>query len=145
MKLEIKHFFDAAHQLPDTEYLITKGCANLHGHTYYVIVNCEGKDLKGGMVIDFKAIKTLIDTFDHTAILQDTNPLVEFLSTHRPEQKVVVLKEPPTSENISKEIHRMISEQYPFLDKVEVAVCEGYKGVDRANWTTFSFYEPELS
>ena len=33
-KLEVNRFFDAAHDLPDSENLITKQCTNLHGHTY---------------------------------------------------------------------------------------------------------------
>ncbi len=41
MKLSVKHYFDASHQLPDTKYLVTKACARLHGHTYAVKIDID--------------------------------------------------------------------------------------------------------
>ena len=38
-KLSISIFFDAAHQLSDSEDLFTKRCASLHGHTYHAIID----------------------------------------------------------------------------------------------------------
>ena len=58
----VKHYFDAAHQLPDTEWLVTKACARLHGHTYAVEITAQTPELNGaGMVIDFKAIKEALE------------------------------------------------------------------------------------
>lgn len=123
MKLEVKHFFDAAHQLPDTEFLITKGCARLHGHTYKAIVSFEGKELQGGMLIDFKGIKNIIDELDH----QFVNNIFK--------EKFNSL--PSTSENITRFIHWSILTKYPLIENLCVSVCEGYKGEDRACYTTY--------
>ena len=68
MKLNIKHYFDSAHQLTDSEELITNACARLHGHTYAVKVEVEHDLNKAGLVIDFKAIKQIIDRLDHRYI-----------------------------------------------------------------------------
>ncbi|MBI2599671.1 6-carboxytetrahydropterin synthase [Candidatus Daviesbacteria bacterium] len=45
--------FDSAHRLPNYKGL----CANLHGHTYKIIVCLNGKIKKDGMVIDFSRLK----------------------------------------------------------------------------------------
>lgn len=128
MKLEIRHFFDSAHQLPDTEYLVTKACARLHGHTYAVIVTFENIDEAlnpGGMVVDFKGIKNIIDTLDHQFI----NDIFK---------KDKIWKDvPTTAENIARYLHRKIYDTYPDIQKISVSVCEGYKGADRANWVTY--------
>ena len=136
MKLKIKHFFDAAHQLPDTDNLVTKACANLHGHTYAVEVDIIGKDLKGGMVIDFKAIKNIIDELDHTAILTIGNPIIDSIIANNPKQKLVVFDCESTAENIAKFIHARIMDKYPDLVVTDVRVCEGYKGAERASWAS---------
>jgi 6-pyruvoyltetrahydropterin/6-carboxytetrahydropterin synthase len=62
--------FDAAHMLPD---YIGK-CANLHGHTYTLIVTFDGHIFPGRtMVLDFAQIKELvqeavIDDLDHACL-----------------------------------------------------------------------------
>ena len=49
--------FDSAHKLPN---YIGK-CSNLHGHTWELVVGCEGEvDKKTGMIIDFKEIKSIV-------------------------------------------------------------------------------------
>ena len=123
MKLEIKHFFDAAHQLEDTEDLITKACARLHGHTYRVVVNI-GTDVlnNAGMVIDFKAIKNIIDRLDHQYI----NDIF----------KQYELNLQPTAENIAIVLADWITKELNI--KVEkIAVCEGYKGEGKASYAIF--------
>lgn len=123
--IEVRHFFDAAHQLPDSEYLITKACARLHGHTYAVIVeaSCEDWDMKGGMIVDFKGIKNIIDGLDHRFV----NDIFGSLPNWR--------ELPTTSENIAKYIKSRVEGEYRHLKNVGVSVCEGYKGLERANWT----------
>ena len=135
----IKHFFDAQHQLPDTEYLVTKGCHHYHGHTYKVEVEFESDVLRGGMVVDFKGIKQLIDRLDHTAIYERGNPMIKFIEDQKTGQEVVVLNEPATSENIARYISELIENEYSSfgLKNLVVKVCEGYKGEERANWTTY--------
>jgi 6-pyruvoyltetrahydropterin/6-carboxytetrahydropterin synthase len=72
--------FDSAHKLPNY-----KGkCANLHGHTWKLIIAVEGEvNKKTGMIIDFNEIKKIvnekvIEKLDH-AYLNDTleNPTCE--------------------------------------------------------------------
>ena len=125
MKLTIRHFFDAAHQLPDTEHLITKGCANLHGHTYAVKIEFDGdsKDLKGGMVVDFKGIKNIVDILDH-----------RFINDVFMERNFPYIA---SSEYISRFIYEEILMKYPYLQNLVVSICEGYKGEERGSWTTY--------
>jgi 6-pyruvoyltetrahydropterin/6-carboxytetrahydropterin synthase len=124
-KLVVQHYFDAAHQLTDSPDLVTKACARLHGHTYAVIVEAEAEKLNGaGMVVDFKAIKQIIDIFDHryiNDILAELNYEVQ-----------------PTAENIAKVIQEEIVSKLN-INVTKVSVCEGYKGVERASWAV---YEP---
>lgn len=138
MKLTVKHFTDTAHILPDTEHLCSKGCARLHGHTYAFEVSFKGGELKGGMVVDFKLIKQLIDELDHrTLVFRETHPmLLGFLQSSNPDQ-VIEFPYIPSSENISRYVAEQIALQYPDLSEIEVSVCEGYKGIERANWTTY--------
>lgn len=138
MMLEVRHFTDTAHILPDTEYLASKGCANLHGHTYAFIVRFEAEkyEMKGGMVVDFKLIKQLIDELDHkTLVHADSHPtLLKNLNDLNPKQ-VIDFPYIPSSENIASYILEKIEHMYPYLNHIEVWVCEGYKGSERANWT----------
>lgn len=125
MKLEIKHYFDSAHQLPDTEFLKTKACARLHGHTYKTIITFEGEKLEGGMVVDFKIIKEIVDELDHQFIN-------EVFSRYELWKDIS-----PSSENISKFIHWLIKNKLYFIKNLSVAVCEGYKGEERASYTIY--------
>lgn len=65
-----KHFeFEAGHQLPDEECY--GKCSMLHGHTYKLTVEIEGKINEKGWVINFKDLKKIvnekvIDKLDHT-------------------------------------------------------------------------------
>lgn len=122
MKLLVQHYFDASHQLPDTEYLVTKACARLHGHTYAVKVDIESQELKGGMVVDFKAVKNVIDRLDH----QHVNDVFDRLG----------IKDEPSAENIAKYIAVWIEQELGF--KAIVSVCEGYKGRERASWAIYN-------
>lgn len=124
--LTFTHFFDAAHQLPDSETLTTKQCANLHGHTYKVIVEVSSTALKDGMIVDFGRIKSAINVLDHHYIND--------VFAENPFWKDV----PPTAENIATFIFEVVQAILPDFAKVDaVGVNEGYKGEDRANyaWT----------
>jgi 6-pyruvoyltetrahydropterin/6-carboxytetrahydropterin synthase len=122
MKILLKHFFDASHQLPDTEHLVTKACARLHGHTYAVKVEIEGEANKAGMIVDFGAIKNVINKLDH----QHINDI--FKATNLPIEA--------TAENIAKFISLEIRKDLNLW--ADVYICEGYKGEDRASWVYFS-------
>lgn len=123
--IEVQHYFDAAHQLKDSEWLVTKACARLHGHTYAVKVTAETEELNGaGMVIDFKAIKEAIDVLDH-----------RYINDVFAEEGVDLQ---PTAENIAVYLANKINDLGVHVTKV--AVCEGYKGAERASWAV---YEPK--
>ena len=137
MRLEIKDFFEAAHMLDDTPDLVSKGCANLHGHTYYVIVVFEGKQKSNGMVIDFKRIKNLISYYDHTTILQNSEfnrSLQNLVRQKKYDQNFVMLESQPTAENIALHILNKIKIILPELKDIQVHLCEGYKGEVRSSW-----------
>lgn len=140
--MQIKDFFEAQHQLPDTEFLVTKACNNYHGHTYKAEVSFDSDEsnMKGGMIIDFKEIKGLIATLDHTAIYQKGNPMIDFIHQKKPEQVVVELDVPPSSENISIYLYNLIMNKYGSwgIKNLEVRICEGYKGEERASYSTYA-------
>lgn len=124
-KIEVQHYFDAAHQLTDSELLVTKACARLHGHTYAVKLTAQVEQLNAaGMVIDFKAIKQVIDILDHRYI----NDIFKDYGFNKE----------PTAENIAV----FICEQVALLGVTvtQIAVAEGYKGAERASW---AIYEPK--
>lgn len=125
MKIIVRHYFDSAHQLPDTEWLVTKACARLHGHTYAVIVDADNELNKGGMVIDFKAIKQVIDKLDH-----------QFINDVFAENNIDLF---PTAENIAIVLYRWIEELGVKVN--QISVCEGYKGEERASWAIYKGME----
>lgn len=126
-KLIVNRFFDASHQLPDSEDLVTKACAQYHGHTYLARVTFESeKNDRHGMVVDFKAIKNVIDLLDHRFINDIFSKYPEFLGV------------PPTAENIARFIHTEIRNQISGLVDLKVGICEGYKGEEASSW---SYYE----
>ena len=123
-RLEVQMFFDSAHRLPDSENLITKKCASLHGHTYHCKVSFESKrNDRSGMVVDFKGIKTIVDELDHKFI----NDLFEQWN----------LEMSTTAENIAKVIHSLVSAKYPDLQNVVVELCEGFKGRENSSYVIY--------
>lgn len=120
--IEVQHYFDASHQLADSDLLITKACARLHGHTYAVKIRVEKEVLnEAGMIIDFRAIKDAVDILDHRHI----NDVFK-------EHEVTVQ---PTAENIAVFIHDELSKLD--LRVTSVAVAEGYKGPEKASWAIY--------
>lgn len=149
-KVTVKQFVDAAHMLPDSTDLVTKQCANLHGHTYLIQVEFWGVNDRGGMVVDFRGIKNIINGLDHTTLLVDTpaNRLIsDAVNSSRSNfnldpQKFVWLDYPPTAENIARFLYDSIQYAYSDLQHIIVSVCEGYKGSDNSQWVS---YNPILS
>lgn len=57
--------FDAAHMLSDYD----GKCNNLHGHTYKVVIELTGEvSADTGMLVDFNAIKRVVDKYDHAVV-----------------------------------------------------------------------------
>jgi 6-pyruvoyl tetrahydropterin synthase/QueD family protein len=63
--------FDAAHQLA-VPY--DSPCNRRHGHRYAVEIVASASELEHGMVVDFNALKSVVDEFDHC----DLNERSEF-------------------------------------------------------------------
>lgn len=110
---------DAGHRLLKHE----SKCKNLHGHRYAFEVTVGAEALDGvGRVIDFGAIKQhlglwLDDNLDHAFIVQESDPLLDWLILH--EQKHFVVPVPPTAENLSELVH---SEAVRLLEPLGIVV-----------------------
>lgn len=67
MKIRTQESFPASHfvQTADKD----SPCRRLHGHTWKVIVEIQGKIEPNGMVVDFRDIKTLIKQLDHMTLV----------------------------------------------------------------------------
>jgi len=90
-------------------------CRFLHGHNGKAVIVLEGQDLDHrGMLVDFsdikKSIATWIDaTLDHRMILNDADPVVDFLRQHN--EPILTIPENPTAETIARMIYRFAHEQ----------------------------------
>lgn len=84
------------HRLPLHEGL----CKNLHGHNYKFSVAVEGIPDSAGMVVDFsllkKSLERVLARFDHAMVLEEQDPLVDFIPT-----KLVTLSVAPSAENFA--------------------------------------------
>ena len=116
-KLIVKRFFEAAHQLPNTDNLLTKECCRLHGHSYLAKIEFEGSNDRSGMVIDFKGIKEVVDILDHQYIND-------------------ILNVPSTAENIAKFFYIEIMKRYD-LKNLRISIIEGYHGEELSNWVEY--------
>lgn len=96
--------FDASHRL--LHYC--GKCANLHGHRWKVEVWIEGAvDDTSLILMDYNAIKNIVDHFDHQIILNRDDPMVECISQF---QEVITTPGDPTSELLAMLIRDMIQE-----------------------------------
>lgn len=79
-------------------------CTNLHGHNWIITVTVQRDELdENGMVLDFTAIKDIVNRFDHHTInevMGDINP---------------------TAENMAK----WLCDQIPYCIRVSVQETEG--------------------
>lgn len=119
--------FDCAHLL----YGHDGNCANVHGHTYHLLVEAVGKIEKSGpskgMIVDFGNLKklvksTILDKFDHAFIYDKTNPeeseIGEFLNARG--MKVLPLPHRSTAELMSKYICQLLNEELLFDESYKI-------------------------
>ena len=102
-------------------------CGKLHGHNWKVDVEIDGyvtSDI--GYLVDFKDIYDVIDTFDHTTMLRDDDPLVRVLVMYG--QKVEVLPVNATCENlgyvIANRLEVLLSKRHTKISRLKVVVHE---------------------
>ena len=100
MKVAKRFRWEGAHRLP----WHGGDCANLHGHSYRMVVELEGEPDERGMLIDFKEVKRvlgpLVDAFDHATLVAESDE--ELLSVMEATGwKHYVLPFDSTSENLA--------------------------------------------
>jgi 6-pyruvoyltetrahydropterin/6-carboxytetrahydropterin synthase len=103
LSLQIERKFDAAHFLRNYD----GPCANLHGHTWKVVVKINYNSTFNGIAIDFKVLKKFVDSVlpDHACI----NDISEFKEKN------------PTAENLSEYFFKQLTERSTFdIARVEV-------------------------
>jgi len=135
--LTVESHFDAGHIVS-----WHPKCGRLHGHTYRVVVSCEGPiDEASGLYIDFgvlkKDVRRVVDLYDHkfivSAKLRDEKysmggELVsritwgKYYSLYIPKGDVVYLSNEATAENIAYDIRTQLGYD---PSRVRVQVFEG--------------------
>lgn len=113
--LTLKGKFAAAHRLLDYD----GDCGNLHGHTWKYEINIDAVNTQvkeDGLLVDFRELKAIEKTFDHTTILWSKDPLVEVLRSQ--EIKCFTLPCNPTAERLAEYIWERIRSQGKFSNKI---------------------------
>ena len=128
MKIAKEFHWEMGHRLPEHFGL----CKNIHGHSYKMIIEFEGKLDEQGMVIDFydveKMISPIIDELDHAFMVKNDDKLtLDFLE--KLNSKKVVVNFFTTVENICKYIaEKIIKSKLPDnIENVRVRVYEASK------------------
>lgn len=68
--------FAAAHRVWNDD----SKCRNIHGHNYHVEIKVKGeKPTKQNFIVPFDLIKDVVDSFDHTLIVDHEDPLLSLL------------------------------------------------------------------
>ena len=100
-------------------------CKNVHGHSYKLHVTVVGRpiddqnNVKNGMVIDFKDLKTIVksevvDVFDHATVFNKNTPHVELAKILSDSgHKVLLVDYQPTSEKMVIDFAHRIATRLP--------------------------------
>ena len=124
-QLKTQHHFDSAHFLHGYQ----GKCENLHGHRWKVIVYLSQDELQTegderDMVIDFSkfksAVRELVDSFDHTFIIEDGSLAPETIAALEAESftlKIVPFR--TTAENFAKHFFDELTAQGFAISRVE--------------------------
>lgn len=124
--------FEAAHRLYNVNTYSEECRANLHGHSYKLVIDVSRSSVnEAGMIIDFKLLKKIVketveDQYDHSCILLNTDPLAEPIRQNC--KKVHVVDENPTAEWMAKkffwDLDTALKAEDPKLSVVCVSVQE---------------------
>lgn len=101
MKVAKEFKWEMGHRLPEH----FGNCKNIHGHSYKMIAEFEGRLNENDMIIDFydveKIIKPLIEKLDHAFLVnKNDSKVIEFLDKIKSKKLVVDFNS--TVENICK-------------------------------------------
>jgi len=118
--------WEMGHRLP----FHSRGCQNIHGHSYEMKVELEGTKNDQGMILDYSdlksAVKHIIDKWDHSFLVDDKDELMlNFLKSNG--MKYVVFKGNTTAENLAHylcEVLKNILASNKNLVAIEVTVRE---------------------
>lgn len=125
MKIAKEFTWEMGHRLPAH----FGKCKNIHGHSYKMIVELEGRVTSTGMVMDYFDLKTIvnpiIEQLDHAfMVCSDDKVVLNFLNEIDSKKLEVAFES--TVENICNYLLREITKS-PLPDninKVKVRVCE---------------------
>jgi 6-pyruvoyltetrahydropterin/6-carboxytetrahydropterin synthase len=111
MKIAKEFRWEMGHRLPNHPGL----CRNIHGHSYYMIVEIEGDVMENGMIIDFYdlgiIIKPLLGKLDHSFLVYSKDKKVlNFLKKNK--MKMVVTDYLATVENICKDMVEKVVKEF---------------------------------
>lgn len=117
-RLTKKFNFEMAHALNHHN----GACANLHGHSYVLLVTIRGKKEDreniptSGMVVDFGMIKSIVNdqiisVFDHALVVHSS--MKSILPPNSIFSNTVYVEYQPTSENMLLDIANKIKEKLP--------------------------------
>ena len=118
MIISKKYHFYAGHR---NENLKDK-CSNLHGHTYYIIMDFDldyNKDT--GITILFSDIDLIVEPIikqlDHSLFINKTDPLLKylhlFMSEENTDLKLSVLNNLTSAENLAEYIFKLVEKNLP--------------------------------
>lgn len=129
VKIGDTFYWEMGHRLP----YHSGGCENIHGHSYRLKVEVEGRTDERGMVMDYYELRALVQPvlaeIDHCFMCSmDDQIMVEFLKNSP--FKVVFVDFPTTAENIARHLLKRIVGQlkrHPGLVAVTVRVSETHR------------------
>lgn len=102
--------FSAAHRV----WTDVGKCHNIHGHNYEATVEVVGVLLdESGFVIPFDHVKMIIDGFDHTMIVADSDPLLDIFQALGLALSIVPCV--PSTENLAALIANNLVDAHPGL------------------------------
>lgn len=143
-EIELIHSIDAAHRVvghtkPDGS---PGKCSRIHGHTYVFTVTLAASVLDyPGFVVDFAAIKDVLNEWDHRLLLWANDPLIVAQEVGRDRTReevmdnvsgVVRLPFNPTSEHMAADVAWRFA-AFPGVEYARVEVSETPKS--RARYT----------
>ena len=109
MKVAKTFKWEAAHRLPWHD----GDCKNLHGHSYHMTVELEGKTNDRGMLIDFaeikRIVKPLVDAWDHATLIAENDENL-LKAIEQLESKYFTLPFDSTSENLCRYVAEYIQQ-----------------------------------
>jgi len=117
MEITKEFNFELAHSLG-----FHKGqCANLHGHSYKMMITIKSNKLVNGMIMDFSELKsivneTIINQYDHACVINENSDyefdkqLIALLKRYN--KKLVLVNFYPTAEEMARHFFEKLKETF---------------------------------